>query len=98
MFQEYRITIHLKTVHGFETFAEFFLGNSCTASRELFRQLKGTPIQNQEGILIMELAGLVRGLPVEVDMLSCSLEELGDNCKVITKYLFTQTSLAKSAE
>lgn len=95
MFQEYRITIHLKTLHGFETFGEFFLGTSGTEAQDLFRKLKGTPIQDQEGILIMELTSLVRGLPVEVKMLSCSLEELGENCKMITKYLFTQTSPAK---
>ena len=95
MFQEYRITIHLKTLHGFETFGEFFLGTSGTEAQDLFCKLKGTPIQNQDGILIMELTSLVRGLPVEVKMLSCSLEELGENCKMITKYLFTQTSPAK---
>ena len=30
MLQEYRIGIHLKTLRGFETFGEFFLGTSAS--------------------------------------------------------------------
>ena len=97
MFQEYRIAIHLKTLRGFETFGEFFLGTSGVEAQDFFRTLKGTPIQVQEGILIMELTCLVRGLPVDIQMLSCSLEELGENCKMITKYLFTQMKPARSS-
>lgn len=97
MLQEYRIVIHLKTLRGFETFGEFFLGTSASEALDFFRTLKGAPIQVQEGILIMELTCLVHGLPVDVQMLSCSLEELGENCKLITKYLFTQLKPARSS-
>lgn len=96
MSQEYRIAIHLKTLRGFETIGEFLLDTSRTDVYRLFRSLKGNVIQVQEGILVMELTSIVRGLPMDIQMLSCSLDELGENCKLITKFLFSQIKVAGS--
>ena len=96
MSHEYRIVVHLKTLRGFETFGEFFLGTNKQEANRFFRTLKGTAVQEQEGILMMELRTIYRGLPIDVEMRSCSLEELGENCKSIAKYVFTQNRLVGS--
>jgi hypothetical protein len=39
-------------------------------------------------MLAMELMEAVNGLPVNLHMLGCTLEELAHNCKIITKETF----------
>jgi hypothetical protein len=90
MASEYHIAILIKTLTGFETCGEFFVGRSSVEANHLFSNLRGRVIEIQEGILILELRTISRGLPIDVQMLSCTLDELGENCKTITKYLFTQ--------
>ncbi len=57
------------------------LGTSGTEAQDLFCRLKAIPVQVKEGILLMELTCLVRGLTVHLQMLSCSLEKVRENCK-----------------
>jgi hypothetical protein len=81
---EYRIALHARTTSGFDTFGEFFIGNDRQAAKELFNSLKGSPDDVQEGLLIMELREINRNLPFDIKMISCTLDQLSDNCPLKT--------------
>jgi hypothetical protein len=78
----------IRTLDGFENFGKFNLGNSRRAATAIFRQLKGSPDVDHKTMLAMELMETVNGLPVNLHMLGCTLEELAHNCKIITKETF----------
>ena len=90
---EYRIALHARTTSGFDTFGEFFIGNDRQAAKELFNSLKGSPDDVQEGLLIMELREINRNLPFDIKMISCTLDQLSDNCRLITKSQFKTLNL-----
>ena len=81
-------TVSIKTPDGFENFGRFNLGNSRKAATAIFRQLKGSPDVSHKTMLTVELIETVNGLPVNLHMLDCTLDELAYNCKIITKETF----------
>ena len=85
---EYRIALHARTNSGFDSFGEFFIGNDRQAAKELFNSLKGSPDDIEVGLLIMELREINRNLPFDIKMIHCTLDELADNCRLITKNQF----------
>jgi hypothetical protein len=89
------ITVNLKCAKGFESFARFYLGKNKKASHNIFSQLVGSKDVTDKSMLQLEFVELVKGLPVNINMLSCTLEELGINCKIITKELFKISTLEK---
>lgn len=93
MESEYRIALHGRSPTGLEVYGEFYIGNSHTEAIRLFQMLKGHPERIKEGILFMELRCNSRGLPSDIKMKSCTLEEVTENCKIITKYLFLARGL-----
>jgi len=54
--------------------------------------LKGNPDVDQT-MLTMELEETVNGLPVNIQMLACTLEELAHNTKIIVKETFKLLNL-----
>jgi len=96
MNSEYRIALHGKTPTGFETYAEFHIGTDRAAANRLFGQLKGSPDHIEDGILFMELQSIHRGLPIDIRMIRCTLDELTENCRAITKCLFNLFSLQET--
>jgi len=80
--------LSIKTPEGFENFGRFNLGNSRKAATAIFQQLKGNPDVNYKTMLAVELIETVNGLPVNLHMLDCTLDELAHNCKIITKETF----------
>jgi len=95
MCKEYRITLHARTTEGFDTFGEFFIGNDRQAAKELFDQLKGSGEDVEDGLLIMELREINRNLPFDIQMKNCTLDQLADNCRLITKNQFKTVTLNK---
>ena len=81
------ILISVKTREGFESFGKYNLGNNRKTATAIFRQLKGSPDVDQT-MLTMELEEAVNGLPVNLQMLGCTLEELACNTKIIVKETF----------
>jgi hypothetical protein len=81
------ILISVKTREGFESFGKYNLGNNRKTATAIFRQLKGSPDVDQT-MLTMELEEAVNGLPVNLQMLGCTLEELAYNTKIIVKETF----------
>ena len=88
MTREYRIALHTKTASGFEKYAEFFVGDDPATARQLFNRLKGSKDQIDGGILLMELREICRGLPLDMQFKSCTLDELAENCRIITREIF----------
>ena len=82
------ILISIKTDNGFESFGKFNLGNNRKEAKAIFRQLKGNSDVNETTMLTMELVETVNELPLNLLMLGCTLKELSDNCKIITKETF----------
>jgi hypothetical protein len=90
---EYRIAIHARTSSGFDTIGEFFIGSDRQEANQLFKSLKGSPGNLEDGVLIMDLRELNRGLLFDVHMIQCTLDQVADNCRLITKHRFRALNL-----
>ncbi|WP_207513857.1 hypothetical protein [Longitalea luteola] len=87
------IVCHLKTPAGPETFARFDIGNDKEAAARLFDKLKGDKEVNEQNMLCIELVETVNELPFNINLLSCTLDQLTENCRIITKEVFSQYNL-----
>ena len=83
----------MRTPEGFESFGKYNLGNNRKTATAIFRQLKGSPDIDLKTMLTMELEETVNGLPVNLQMLGCTLEELAHNTKIIVKETFKLLNL-----
>jgi flagellar motor switch protein FliM len=83
------IILNIITPNGLQSYARFYIGNDRNMAYQLFSQLKGSADINEKNILYLELMETVENLPVNIRMISCSLNELADNCRMITKEIFT---------
>jgi hypothetical protein len=84
------ILLHLKTVDGHENFGKFYMGNNKIAADNIFRQLKGNPDVTDQCGLHLEYMEMRDNLPFNIKLLSCTLDQLTENCKIITKEIFKQ--------
>ncbi|HLF45929.1 MAG TPA: hypothetical protein VI548_05870 [Chitinophagaceae bacterium] len=82
------IVLNLKTSKGFESFGKFYIGNNRKTANSIFKSLAGNKDVNEKDILLMELMETVDGLPLNIRAITCSLAELAENCKIITKEIF----------
>lgn len=87
------IVLHTQTVKGPESFGRFFIGHNKITAYALFQKLKGCSHVSEDNILFMELVELRDTLPVNIKMISCSLDELADNCRTITREVFKLVNL-----
>jgi hypothetical protein len=93
MSTEYRIAVHARTTSGFDTIGEFFVGSDRQEASQLFKSLKGSADEIQDGVLLMDLRELNRGLLFDIHMIQCTLDEVADNCRLITKHQFKTLNL-----
>jgi hypothetical protein len=93
MATEHRIALHVRTTSGFETIGEFFIGGDRDTAHQLFKTLKGSPNDIDGGALFMELREIVRGLPIDIQMIHCTLDEVAENCRLIAKDQFKALAL-----
>lgn len=82
------IVLNIKTANGFETYGKFFIGNEKRVARSIFDKLKGSREVSEDDIIHVDFMETVDGLPVNIKMLNCSLAQLTENCKIITKEVF----------
>jgi hypothetical protein len=87
------ILLNLKTSKGLENFGKFYIGNNRDFAYTLFKKLKGSSKVNERSILTIELMETLYGLPHNLKIISCTLEEIADNCKLITKETFKAINL-----
>jgi hypothetical protein len=89
------IVMNLKAGKNYESYARFYIGNKRRFAESLFQKLKGSKEVSEKSILQLELTEISKGLPVNINLLSCTLDELAENCKIITKELFKQFNLER---
>ncbi|MBO9562106.1 MAG: hypothetical protein J7621_05000 [Niastella sp.] len=87
------IQFNIKTPEGLQSYGKFSIGNDRKAAANLFRQLKGSTDVNEQNFLSLELMETVKELPVNLQIISCTLDELAHNCRVISKEVFNQANL-----
>jgi hypothetical protein len=87
------IEFNMKTAAGFERFARFDLGCDREFALRLFSTLDGHIPMGDDGVLHIDLVEKRQGLPVNMHVLSCSIAELSNNVKIITRELFKRINL-----
>jgi len=87
------VVLSIRTSDGFQSFGKFNLGNNRKAAADVFRQLKGTSSVDEKTMLTIDLVETVNGLPLNLHILDCTLEEMAFNCKIITKETFKLLNL-----
>ena len=91
---QYYIQLTLKTANGTESFAKFFMGNNRSNAISIFRKLKGTKDVTEKDVMYMDFMETINGLPSSIEIITCTLNQIGENCKIITKELFKLKILA----
>ena len=84
----FSITFSFKTSLGFECFANFSIGHHRKKAYDIFQQLKGETDIAEKDVLFIEFIETTKGLPINLKIISCTLDQLAENCKIITKELF----------
>lgn len=87
------IKLTIKTERGHECFGEFHLGQNRKWAEGIFQLLRGDREVDDRDMLQLELTELRHGLPVNVRMMSCDLDELQENTRIITKEMFRHLNL-----
>lgn len=87
------IDLSLKTPNGPEPYARFFIGNDRGKAHEIFSQLLGNTEVSEKDMLYLDLMEMQAALPLNLKMISCTLDQLSLNCKIITKGLFQINNL-----
>ena len=82
------IKVNIRKGHSYECFSQFFLGENKKFARTVFQKLKGSSRVDEGNMLHLDLIETMDGLPVNMEMLSCNLDELAENCKIITREVF----------
>jgi len=90
------IVLNLRTCNGYECFGKFFIGNNNRFASDIFAQLKRRNNVDEKSILQLDLIETINGLPVNMEMISCSLEDLAENCKIITRETFKLFNLKET--
>ena len=90
---EFYIVLNIKSGKDFQTYGKFFLGNNRRFADNIFKKLKGNKRVSNASVLYIELMETSNELPVNIHVMSCSLDELSENCKMITKETFKQCNL-----
>ena len=89
------VLLSLRTGEGFESFGKFNLGNKRKVALNVFKQLQGSPAVDDHTMLTVELMETVNELPLNLNILGCTLDELAYNCKIIARETFKLHNLKK---
>ena len=87
------IVLNIQSGSGYEALGKFNLGREKEFAFSLFRKLKGNSDAGVTAPLQMDFIETMDGLPVHLEVLNCSLNELSENCKLITKEMFRMLNL-----
>ena len=93
MEHKFYIELNMKTLDGFERFGCFELGGDRAFAVRLFASLQGRPAKDDSEVLHMDLVEKRDGLPMNMQVVSCTVEELGRNLKILTRELFKKINL-----
>jgi len=85
---QFYITLSFKTGEDYKPFAKYFLGNDHTIAYAIFKQLKGYDEVDDTNFICLDFIETKQGLPKNLKVKSCTLQQLCENCGIITKELF----------
>jgi hypothetical protein len=89
----FQISLFIKTPSGFETYGNFDLGSDRDRAMAIFGQLRGTPKVSPDAILYMDLSEVHGGIPLPLEVLHCTLEDIAWNTRIITRDVFKNLNL-----
>lgn len=95
---EFSITLSLKTCEGLEQFASFSIGNARKKAYAIFNQLNGKADVTDRDVLYVDLIETISGLPVNLKLITCTLDQLAENCRIITKEIFKLKNIEELKE
>jgi hypothetical protein len=90
---QFYILVSIKTPTGIESFGKFFIGNNRERADIIFNNLHGSGKIDGEKLLYMEFMEIVEGLPVNLKIIHCNLNQLTENFRLITKEIFKFANL-----
>jgi len=90
------ILLNVKTSNGFQTFGKFFIGSDRKFADRIFSKMRGVKKITRTTVLNLELTETKNELPQNIQMISCTLDELAENCKIITKETFKFYNMAET--
>ena len=93
MDNQFYIAFSFKTSEDYKPFAKFFLGNNREIAYAIFKMLKGSDDVNEMNVLCLDFIETWEGLPKNLKVKSCTLQELSENCSIITRELFKFANL-----
>ena len=93
---KFHIELNIKTPDDFTCYGKFVLGSNRKFASNLFQKMKGNKGADEKAILQLEFVETRNDLPVNIQVIGCSLEQLGENCKTITKEIFKFANLEKN--
>lgn len=85
---QFYIIFNMRASDGWVQFGKFLIGNDRGTAKHLFGLLRGTPNVQEDYPLTIDFVETVNGLPVNLDMINCTLQQLQENTGTITKELF----------
>ena len=90
---KYYIDLHIKTPLGFETYGTFYLGNNREKATAIFSQLKGTDSVSEKSILHMDFTETRNGIPLPIQILHYTIDDVAINSRIITRDVFKNLAL-----
>ena len=94
----FSITFSLKSYQGADCFGRFSVGNDRDRASEIFKQLKGEVNVKETDVLFVDFVETIEGLPTNLKIISCTLDQLAENCKIITKEIFKLNNIEGGSE
>jgi hypothetical protein len=82
------VLLRIRTSEGFESFGKFNLGNNRKAAEQVFGEFQGRPEVDEKTALTIELMETNNELPLNLNVLACTLDELAHNTRLIAKEMF----------
>ena len=82
------ILLSMKTADAIESFGKFYIGNQRQVAYRIFKTLRGSSYVDEKNVLFFELMETKDQLPQNIKIISCTLDELTENCRIITKEIF----------
>jgi hypothetical protein len=80
-----------------DCFGRFFLGSDRRKAAVIFAQLESLSTVDDQEVLYLDFVEIDNDLPVTLDVRACTLAQLGENCKLITRELFKQNIFSFSS-
>lgn len=89
----FQISLNMRTCRAIETYACFTVGCRQTFAQNLFDALEGRNEVSTDSVITIDLMMREEGIPYPLALKHCTIDQLAENVKLITKELFKQYNL-----